>query len=686
MTTWRRAGVVAAVAVALLTGSGAASAQLVINEVDYDQPGAPDAAEFIEIFNPGPDPVDLDTWSIALINGDSTPVEYDSIDLPAVSLAAGDYYVVCGDPAAVSDCDLDAATDSNLIQNGAPDAIELRDGATAIDTVSYEGSVAGFTEGTGDAGDDGTDLLSAMARFPDGTDTGDNDADFTVRCATPGAANGSASALCACGNGTLDPGEVCDESSNNGTTECGCTLACDYAPPATPCGDVTPTAECDLADQCDGVGTCDPNPAPAGQSCGDPASSECDQPDICDGSGSCYSNPVPPDAPCGDQSGSECNLPDTCDGGGSCLSNLFADGEPCGDQSVSDCTGPDDCQDGVCVTNDAVAGQSCGDPSASDCDGPDTCDGAGTCEGNETPAGGACGSQANTACTDPDTCDDDGVCQRNHAAAGTACGDRRDGVCTNPDECDGSGRCDANDEPDGTSCADNVFCDGEELCMDAQCVASAGPCAQGDACDEDQDRCTRDCGDGAVAAEEDCDDGNLDDGDGCTDCTVDVGWVCGDDAPTDGTSDCYMSCGDGQVDLYETCDDDNVDPGDGCDDHCQIEPGWDCFEDENGQQVCAPMCGDGLVLPGEECDDANLGREDGCSHCQVEVGWLCDDSEPSQCTQLPDDGGCSAAGGGGSGLWAILLLLLPVRRGRSRCRVPRASSCSRRQGRNPSRS
>jgi cysteine-rich repeat protein len=469
----------AALSLAVLALEGRAAAQLVINEVDYDQPGT-DEAEFIEIRNGGPDPVDLDTWSLVLVDGDAAPAVYATIDLPAVQLAAGDYYVVCGDPARVPDCDLDASPDSDLIQDGAPDAIQLSDGGTTVDAVSYEGSLSGYGEGTGDSGDDGSEPSSAMARFPDGADSGDNQADFSVRCATPGAANASASTLCACGDGTVDAGEVCDDGEGNGTSECGCTTACDDAPVATPCGD----------------------------------------------------------------------------------------------------------------------------PSATGCDLPDTCDGAGTCVANHLE--------------------------------------------------------------DGTACANDAWCDGEEMCAGGVCTAGTAPCGGG-ACDEAADACEGPppppCGDGALAEGEACDDGNLDDGDGCTGCAVDIGWVCSDDPPADGTSDCYHSCGDGQLDLYESCDDDNVDPGDGCDPHCQIEPGWACGEDDDGRLVCQPMCGDGLVLAGEECDDGNLGREDGCSHCRVELGWQCDGGEPTGCTQLPDDGGCSGgAGGGGAGAPWLFLVLVALRR------------------------
>ena len=50
---------------------------------------------------------------------------YQTIPLPAVSLAVGGYFVLCGDAATVADCDLDVSPDTNLIQNGAPDAVAI---------------------------------------------------------------------------------------------------------------------------------------------------------------------------------------------------------------------------------------------------------------------------------------------------------------------------------------------------------------------------------------------------------------------------------------------------------------------------------------------------------------------------------------------------------------------------------
>jgi predicted extracellular nuclease len=159
---------------------------LVINEIDYDQPST-DTAEFLEIKNVTDQPIDLDPYVVQLVNG-ANGVTYGTVDLPAIALASGDYFVICANAGTTPNCDLDVTPDSNLIQNGAPDAVALLLGGAIVDTVSYEGVTPGFTEGTvGAPTDDGAD--DSISRCPDGTDTGANDADFVLTTPTPGAAS-----------------------------------------------------------------------------------------------------------------------------------------------------------------------------------------------------------------------------------------------------------------------------------------------------------------------------------------------------------------------------------------------------------------------------------------------------------------------------------------------------------------
>ena len=161
---------------------------LVINEIDYDQPST-DMAEFVEIKNNGDTSTDLTGWTLDLVNGNGAAV-YLTIDLSGFTLAAGDYFVVCANAATVANCDLDVSPDTNLIQNGAPDAVALSFNGALIDAVSYEGDTgAPFTEGSGagleDAGVDGS-----ISRCPDGADTNQNNVDLSFTgTSTPGAEN-----------------------------------------------------------------------------------------------------------------------------------------------------------------------------------------------------------------------------------------------------------------------------------------------------------------------------------------------------------------------------------------------------------------------------------------------------------------------------------------------------------------
>ena len=180
---------------------GPTGGALVINEIDYDQPGT-DTAEFIEIYNADSVDVSLSGFSLELVNGNGTAV-YKTIALPNVSLAAGDYFVVCANSATVFGCDLDVSPDTNLVQNGAPDAVALTLGGTIVDTVSYEGDVPGYTEFSGVAlvddssgGTGGPNENKSISRLPDGFDTNQNNIDFQFVCSTPGAANSSATANC----------------------------------------------------------------------------------------------------------------------------------------------------------------------------------------------------------------------------------------------------------------------------------------------------------------------------------------------------------------------------------------------------------------------------------------------------------------------------------------------------------
>ena len=167
---------------------------IIINEIDYDQPGT-DIAEFIELFNSGTSAISLDNYSIDLVNGSSSS-SYRTIDLSGFSINANDYFVVCGDASQVANCDYSFTTTSGWLQNGAPDAIGLYENTNLLDSLSYEGALAPFTEGgTLTISDSNTDILS-IGRIMVGMDSNDNLLDFDIGCITPGTVNVTGSGDC----------------------------------------------------------------------------------------------------------------------------------------------------------------------------------------------------------------------------------------------------------------------------------------------------------------------------------------------------------------------------------------------------------------------------------------------------------------------------------------------------------
>jgi hypothetical protein len=197
-------------AVAILMTNMVNAQALVINEIDYDQPGV-DSAEYVELYNAGPNPVNLADFKLVLFNGSTSGtgnVPYDSIQLPSQTLTAGSFFVICGNSGKVPNCNLTFTAATNCIQNAAsatattpsPDAVYLQDvqQGNIIDVVSYEGDcIAPYFETAGvPAGNSDTIVADtimsrfySIGRYPDGTDSNNNSVDFNRMCSTPGAAN-----------------------------------------------------------------------------------------------------------------------------------------------------------------------------------------------------------------------------------------------------------------------------------------------------------------------------------------------------------------------------------------------------------------------------------------------------------------------------------------------------------------
>lgn len=162
-------------------------ASVVINEIDYDQPGT-DVAEFIELYNSGASAVSLDNFTIELINGNNS-LSYRTINLSSFSIDANAYFVVCGDASLVANCDYSFTTTTSWMQNGAPDGVGLYENNNLLDSLSYEGVLFPLTEGDQLLVIDNAIDNFSISRIANGIDTNNNANDFQLGCLTPGTIN-----------------------------------------------------------------------------------------------------------------------------------------------------------------------------------------------------------------------------------------------------------------------------------------------------------------------------------------------------------------------------------------------------------------------------------------------------------------------------------------------------------------
>ncbi len=413
-----------------------------------------------------------------------------------------------------------------------------------------------------------------------------------------------------CGNGLLDPGEVCDDG--NAVSGDGCNATCtseEY------CGNGVVDAR--AGEQCD-----DGNLV-----AGDGCSATCEL----EGSGECGDGTVGPDEQCDDgntQSGDGCD--DQC--------QLEAS-ETCGDGTVDP---GEECDDG-----NTEAGDGCGPSCRTEACGNGVLDPGEVCEDGNTTSGDGCSAD----------CQSSEVCGNGIVDVGEVCDD---GNTTSGDGC--SPTCEVETQ---ATCGDGHLdpwegCDdgnlqGGDGCDDQCLLESCGNSTldAGEGCDDgnndDTDACPRTCrpaacGDTYVqAGVEQCDDGNTVAGDGCSPTcqqevcgngTLDAGEGC-DDGNFDDTDSCPSTCqpatcGDGFVHAgFEQCDDGNTTSGDGCSANClsdetcgngYLDSGEVCDDGNTVDTDACPTtcqvatCGDGFVWVGHEtCDDGNTTSGDGCS-------------------------------------------------------------------------
>lgn len=203
--------------IAAAFAASSASAQLVINEVEYDTPGT-DTAEFIELYNRGSGAVNLADYAIVLVNG-ATNSAYRTITPGAFTVPPGGYFVICGNTNQVVPCNYQVSPATDFIQNGSPDGVALIHipTSTLADAISYEGPITqaatlygtfNLVEGTRTLAMDDGGGLRTIGRVPDGVDTDEAWSDWQVCEATPGGPNNG---QCLPPHGVVAPGsqDVC---------------------------------------------------------------------------------------------------------------------------------------------------------------------------------------------------------------------------------------------------------------------------------------------------------------------------------------------------------------------------------------------------------------------------------------------------------------------------------------------
>ena len=169
---------------ALLVLTSLSSAQVMINEIYYDNPGGEDATvKYVEIY--GPPDTDLTDWTLVGINGNGG-ADYLTVELTG-QIPADGYYVVGG--ANVANVDQQASIELQNAGFGTDvgcDGLDLRNGATVVDHVCY-GECGDGETCNGDGGTWAPDYdppsqgpAKSIGRFPDHQDTNDNGADFAI--------------------------------------------------------------------------------------------------------------------------------------------------------------------------------------------------------------------------------------------------------------------------------------------------------------------------------------------------------------------------------------------------------------------------------------------------------------------------------------------------------------------------
>ena len=444
-----------------------------------------------------------------------------------------------------------------------------------------------------------------------------------------------------CGNGKLEPGELCDDKNKkNGD---GCSADCkeqdpdyDCSEPGKPCRDLVVCGNGIL----EGDEACDEGEFPT-SACMDDCTKvadgfSCPRPGV-----ACVELPV-----CGNgrrERGEQCDDGQSSPRGGdgcdeTCQQEpgyFCQPGKPCVRLECGDGvrTPDEECDDGGITPGDGCSptctvetGYRCGPTGCKTICGDGQIHGDEECDDGNKASGDGCSS----AClVEPfHSClDEPSIC-----ASTIVCGD---GAIEPGEICDDgpSGNGDCIDPPAPNACrafvivgVDPAVCNDGELQYGEQCDGDGGAGGCSDDCRVEPGYvCPRvgycyklpECGDGILQPGEGCDVGGFVNTAACVDCQVQPDFYC-----SGSPSLCVASvCGDGVRAPDEQCDDHNPTNGDGCSSLCEVESGWVC----PAGAPCQPVCGDGLLRGAEECEAS----APGCVNCRVVPGYDCGTSGTS---------------------------------------------------------
>jgi fibro-slime domain-containing protein len=448
-------------------------------------------------------------------------------------------------------------------------------------------------------------------------------------------AGGAAPAVC--GNGVLEPGELCDDGNTKDGDGC-----------SGDCTEVDPDYLCTEGKACVRVVTCGNGVIEGDEVCddgntksGDGCSAGCDKIEegyACVKPGEpCVALPV-----CGNgvrEQGEQCDDGNTksgdgcsskcvlekgyyCPPGQACVKLVCGDGNRTPDEACDD--GNTKNGDGCSSTCTVESGWECSSGGCTPICGDGQILGSETCDDGNSVSGDGCSSACRVEPFYTCTAASPSVC-----TSSIVCGD---GVLSPGEVCDpgipGEDACYSTQENAALACK------GFDTGLVNPPVCNNGIVEYMEGCDGNVPGCTNCqvdpgyvcpaagvcfrlpvCGDGLLQAGEQCDLG-LVSGPGCVACKIQPNYFCSGEP-----SVCVPSvCGDGTRAPNEQCDDGtaNGTTGDGCSATCTINPGWECPPGI----ACLPICGDGVKTANEDCDPTTPNLT-ACKNCKLTAGYTC---------------------------------------------------------------